>query len=137
MPRFLERDVRHPIVLSTVASIVLAALACAGCARDRESVQAAGNAPIGIETSQLFVTVSNKAGVPLTDLEVAVVTVSSQRFTKMLPRLEDGAKQDLSLSDFGGRDGTSFNLRFNTPKRVEVKATDVADKKYDVSAPWQ
>lgn len=136
MSRFLSRDVRQLIAPATLA-VAIAAAVFAGCGRDRETAQAAANAPIGIETSQLFVTVENKAGAPLTDLEVAIVTVSSQRFTKVLSRIEDGEKRDVSLSDFAGRDGTTFNLRFNTPKNVEVKATDVASRKYDVVSPWR
>ena len=43
------------------------------CASDKEIVQAA-DAPIGIETGQLFVTLENRAGGPLIDLSVTVQT---------------------------------------------------------------
>lgn len=134
----LEHQVRRrSILVSSLGGAALAAVLLAGCARDREQVQAAENAAIGIETSQLFVTLENKAGVPLTDLDGPIVAVGSQRFTKRLDRLEDGQRQDVSLGDFSGRDGTTFNLRFNTPKSVEVKAIDLTSKKYDVVVPWQ
>lgn len=128
---------RRLLVSVPVAALIAAALLVTGCGRDHEKVEAAENAAIGIEPSNLYITITNKAGAPLTDLDMEIVSVTSQRFTKRLDRLEDGDHQDVSLSDFSGADGTPFNLRFNTPKQVEVKATDVAGKKYDVSVPWR
>ncbi len=139
MGRIFERHAwRLPLIIVPAALLVaIAAMTVTGCGRNRETVQAATNEPIGIEPSNLFITLENRAGTPLTDLNVAIVAVTSQRFTKRLERLEDAARQDISLSDFSGADGTGFNLRFNTPKRVQVTATDLTGKKYDVSVRWQ
>ena len=56
------------------------------CARDHEAVQAADGS-IGIETSQMFVTVENRAGAPLLDMTVAIRTPGAE-FTHLVTRLE-------------------------------------------------
>lgn len=137
MALFPARARRRLFIVSGFCVFGLAVAFAAGCARDHETVQAAANAPIGIQTGQMFVTVENKAGVPLTDLEVSIIAVSNQRFIKRLERLEDGDKRDVSLSDFTGMDNTTtFNLRFNKPKSVKVTAVDMTNRKYDVEVPW-
>jgi hypothetical protein len=50
--------------------------------------------------------------------------------------MENGEKRELSLGDFAGRDGTTFNRRVVRPKSVRVKAKDMVGKAYDVEAPW-
>jgi hypothetical protein len=117
------------VALVTIVSSEIA------CARDHEAVQAA-DAAIGIETSQMFVTVENRAGAPLLDLTVAIETAGTQ-FTHLLTRLEAGQKQDIPLSSFSSRDGTTFNLRFSRPKAVHISASDLTSKKYEAQVPWK
>jgi hypothetical protein len=112
-------------------------LAMTACSDNRETAQAAAQTSIGVQTSQLFVTIENKAGAPLVNMTVAIVSVGGQPFTRLLSRLENGEKRDVSLSDFGGRDGTPFSLRVVRPKTVRVTAEDVASKKYEVEVPWR
>ena len=108
--------------------------ACSG--GETASPQAA-NAPIGVQTSQLFVTVENKAGLALIDVEVAILPVGSPAiYTKFVDRLENGEKRDVSLGDFNGRDGTPFSLRVVRPKTVRVKAKDMVGKTYETAVPW-
>jgi hypothetical protein len=112
-------------------------LAMTGCSNSQETAEASAKTSIGIQTSQLFVTVENKSGAPLVNLTVAVVSVGGQPFTRLLSRLENGEKREISLGDFGGRDGTPFSLRVVRPKAVRVTGEDVASKKYDVEVPWR
>ncbi len=117
--------------------LVTAALGAVGCANDHETVRAETNAPIGVETSQFAVTLENKAGGPLLNLDVAVIAPGTPPFTHLVSRLEAGDKVDVSLSDFSSRDGTALNLRWAKPRSVKITATDLTDKKYEVEAPWR
>jgi hypothetical protein len=96
------------------------------------------NAPIGIQTSQLSIVIENKVGMPLLDVDVAIVPVGrATQFNKLVGRLENAEKRDLRPGDFYGRDGTTFSLRVVRPKTVRVTAKDLNGKAYAVEAPWQ
>lgn len=110
--------------------------ALSACSSGGRAAQAA-NAPIGVQTSQMFVTVENKAGLPLVNIDVAIVPVGAPtEFTKFVERLENGEKRDLSLGDFSGQGGTTFSLRIVRPKTVRVRAKDLVGKTYEVAVPW-
>jgi hypothetical protein len=112
------------------------ALALAGC-----SGSAATNdepAVIGIETSQFSVVVVNKVGMPLTDVDVAIVPVGrAVQFSKLVGRMDNAEKREISLNNFYGRDGTPFSLRVVRPKSVRVTAKDLNDKPIEVEVPWK
>jgi hypothetical protein len=133
VPRSHRR--RSTTTILTSAALAGALALTSACGGDRNA-QAATNAPIGIQTSQLGVTVENRAGTPLVDLTVAVVTPVIT-FTKDITRMENAERRELSLNDFSTRDGTPLNLRFVTPTSVRVTATDIVDKKYDVQTRWR
>lgn len=117
-----------------VGATGLALLACSGSAPPAQEP----NAPIGIETSQLSVVVENKVGMPLTDVEVAILPIGGAvEFNKFLGRLESAEKRDVSLGDFHGRDGTPFSLRVVRPKTVRVTGKDLTNKAYKVERPWE
>ena len=114
--------------------------ACSGPAGETGAVGTSGEGgtAIAIQSSSLYVTVENRAGVPLLDLRVAINPVGgATTFTKMIGRLEAGEKRDLALGEFSGRDGTPFSLRVVRPKNVVVTAADFVGKKYEVTAPWR
>ena len=130
---------RRCVVL--VASTVIAGtvgLASSACSGGEEAAQAE-NAAIRVQTSQLFVTVENNAGAPLINMTVAIVPLGagSPPFTRLVTRMENGEKRDISLNDFASRDGTIFSLRVNRPKAVRVTAEDVVNKKHDVQVAWR
>lgn len=137
MSGFSIRDVRRRCLgpFARVAFVGVVSLASSACSGG--SAEQPASTEIGVETSQLFVTVENKAGAPLVNVSVAIQAVGGQSFSRLLPRLENGEKRDISLSDFSGRDGTTFNLRVVKPKTVRVTADDVASKKYDVEVQWR
>jgi hypothetical protein len=96
------------------------------------------NAPIGIEASQLSILIENKVGMPLLDVDVAIVPVGgATQFNKRVGRMENAEKRDLRPGDFYGRDGTTFSLRVVRPKSVRVTAKDLNGKEYNVEAPWR
>ncbi len=117
-----------------VGATVLALVACSGSvapAQDKD-------APIGIETSQMSIVIENRVGMPLLDVDVAIVPVGrSTLFNKLVGRMENGQKRDLRPGDFYGRDGTTFSLRVVRPQMVRVTAKDLNGKAYKVEAPWR
>jgi hypothetical protein len=97
----------------------------------------AGPAFLGLMTSSMFVTIENRAGGPLLDVRLAIKPIGGvTEFTKLISRMEAGEKRNISLRDFGGRDGTPFNLRVVRPKEVSVTAVDLMSKKYAMTVPW-
>jgi hypothetical protein len=113
------------------------ALVCSACSGGGGA--ASGDvASIGVTTSQMFVTLENKAGLPLLDVNVAIVPVgAATEYTKFVGRVENAEKREIALGDFNGRDGTPFSLRVVRPTSVRVTAKDLNNKAYEVSTPWQ
>ena len=138
MFRLLINDDSREVLARVTAIMVAGAmgLTISACSSTEEAAQG-GNAPIGIQTSQFSVTLENKAGLPLVDLEVAILAVDGLAYTHLVPRLENAEKRDLALTDFAGRDGTTFNLRVVRPKNVRVTGKDVTDKEYEVEVLWK
>jgi len=123
--------------LAPAAVIAAIGITLVGCARDPEAAQAEANAAIGIEPGSFAVTITNKAGMPLVDLQVGIVSAGFTPFTKLISRMENSEQRDVSLSEFSSRDGTQFNLRTVRPKSVRVTAKDLTGKSYDVEVPWR
>lgn len=130
---------RVPTVSRLVFTIMpavcaLAAAACGGVG----SVSSPESAPLRVEVSQMFITVENRSGLALRDVQVQIVPVGrATDFSIVLPRLENGEKRDLPLGNFRGRDGTPFNQRVVRPKTVKVSGTDIHNKITEVEVPWK
>ena len=127
---------RHGLFARTfvAATSVAGLVACAAGSPPSQ----AENAPIKIQNSQLSIVIENKVGMPLTDVDVAIVPVGgATEFKKFVGRMENAEKRDLSLGGFYGRDGTTFNLRVVRPKAVRVTGKDLNAKPYNVEARWQ
>jgi hypothetical protein len=96
------------------------------------------NAPVKIETSQMYVTVRNDAGLALNDVSVAIVPVGrSTTYSKFVGRVENGESRQIMLGDFVGRDGTPFSLRVVRPRSVQVKGKDVKGQEYSTEVAWR
>ena len=130
-----SRRVRVLVKILMFGAAALALGACSGGA----PVQAQdGNAAIGIQTSQLSVVIENRVGMPLTDVDVAILPMNgTTEFKKFVGRMENAEKKDLALGGFFGRDGTTFNLRIVRPRAVRVTGKDLNAKPYNVEARWQ
>ena len=126
---------RLPVVVPL--TVVGFGLFLAGCS-ERGAASQGANAPLKVQTSQMFITVKNDAGVPLTDVTISIVPPTRTAvYTKFFGRLENSESRDAMLGDFSSRDGTPFSLRVVKPKTVEVKGTGVDGKTYSVTVPWK
>jgi hypothetical protein len=118
--------------LCFLALSALAFCSCSGSAATNEQ------SLIGIETSQFSVVVVNKVGMPLTDVDVAIVPVGrAVHFSKLVGRMDNAEKREISLNNFYGRDGTPFSLRVVRPKSVRVTGKDLNNKPIEVEVPWK
>ena len=127
-------------------ALVLASIlsGCSGSSPGNAGSKATGTSgsvpvPIDVQITLLFVTVENRAGQPLLDMDVTIRPVGgAMRFTTSIRRMESGERRDLSLGDFiGGDRSTRFNLRIAArPKEVAVTAVDLVGKHYEVTVPW-
>jgi hypothetical protein len=108
-----------------------------GCSGGGSSEQT-GTSPLAVETSQASVTIRNTVGQPLTDVSIAIVPVAGRlEYATFFSRIESAEKRDIVLSDFRGRDGTTFNLRVVKPKSVRIKAKDFTGKDYEATVAWK
>jgi ABC-type glycerol-3-phosphate transport system substrate-binding protein len=125
--------------LSTIAlagTLALTSVSVAGCAGEGSAQQSSEDSPLLIQINSTFLTIQNRAGLPLTELKVTVVPYSRTEFTKFLTRLESGEKRDVMMNELSSRDGTTFSPRQIKAKSVRVTAVDVVGKQYEVEVPW-
>jgi hypothetical protein len=133
---------RRPLVTLVALAIGVLPTACSDALTRRGETGAIGSsgaspAAIGVEMSASYLTIENRAGLPLLNLTVIVKSTSGVSFSKSIPRLEASAKRDLSLAEFRGNDGTTYSPQFHRAREVIVTATDLVGKKYDVTVPWK
>jgi hypothetical protein len=135
MRLFISR--RRRISPTFVCALIGLGFLVGGCSEQGVASQDA-NAPVKIETSQLYVTVRNNSGLALDDVSLGIVPYARTTiYSKALGRLENAETRNIMLGEFVGRDGTPFSLRVAKPKLVEVKATDIKGQTYNLEAPWQ
>lgn len=139
----MNEAIRRALVPITLV-FVLASIV-SGCSRTSKGAGAVGTsgqlgaAAIGLDMSPggFIITVENKAGHPLVDMEVAINPVTrSAPYTVKVPRLETGSKRNFSFGEFTEH-GARINLNVVRPKEVVVTASDLGGKKYEVSLPWK
>ena len=125
---------RRGLRLLLAVTLALAALGSGGCS---SSGSAIGENPlIGVQVSPLWITVENKAGMALTDLEIEIVPAGTQLvYSTNHYRLENGEKRDFAANTFRSRDNTPFNVRVSRPKAVRVTAKDVSGKVVQTEVP--
>ena len=117
-------------------TLALAALGSAGCSSGGSAI--GENPLIGVQVSPLWITVENKAGMALTNLEIEIVPAGSQLvYATNHYRLENGEKRDFAANTFRSRDNTPFNIRVSRPKAVRVTAKDVSGKVVQTEVPWK
>lgn len=126
---------------ATLAGAAIAASACSGSGTsDLTAAGTTGSGPatIGIETSSLYLTVSNQSGAPLVDLRVTLQPVGNpMTFSANVQRLENGQKRDIPLGTLRSNDGTTFSPRIYRPKQVTVTAKDIVGKAHERTVPWK
>lgn len=97
----------------------------------------ASQAGIAIEQTSSYLTIENRAGLPLVDVRIVLKAANGLSFSASIPRLETGAKRDFSFADLRSNDGTSFSPRWQRPREIVVTATDLVAKKYQLTVPWK
>jgi hypothetical protein len=108
-----------------------------GCSEQSSATQDP-NAPIKIETNQMYVGVKNDAGLALNDVTVSIVpTGRSTVYSKFVGRIENAESRQVMLGEFYGRDGTPFSLRVVRPRSVEVKGKDVKGQEHRAEIAWR
>ena len=119
-----------------VAALAVVAVLAVACSEAKSARQPNADAPVLIDVSPTFVTIENRAGLPLVDISVAIVPYGQQAFTKVLARIENQERRDVALREFVGLYGSSFSLQAVRPKAVRVRAKDIVGKSYEVERPW-
>jgi hypothetical protein len=116
-----------------LAFVVLAALPFTGCGAAAQDPKA----PVGFTTSQTYITIENRSGSALAEGMIELVPSGVLApFRRELPRLESGAKRDVSYDLFSGAGGSRFRPGVTRIRAVRITAKDVAGKTYKVEAPF-
>ena len=137
MCRFRFRGGRGWNSAVPAATVLIGALVLSACSGGAVSGQAK-DAPIRIDASQLSVTIENKAGLALQDVEVGIVPIGGgPAFTHMIGRMDAGDKTESSVDEFRDRTGMRLSLRMTRPRAVRVTAKDLNGKNYNVEVPWR
>lgn len=131
-----RRAFRRLAAVAFAGALAFTSTFVTGCAGQGSAQQANDESPVLIEVHSTFITLQNRAGLPLTEITVAVVPYSRTEFTKFIARLESGEKKDVMMSELSSRDGTAFSPRVVKAKTVRVKGVDVVGKQYEVEVPW-
>jgi hypothetical protein len=122
------------VILCTLGA---ASLFAAACSEKGSAQQVDANAPVTIEVHQTLITLQNRAGLPLTDIKLAVIPYSRTEFTKSFARMENSERREIMMSELFSRDGTPFNPRMVKAKLVRLSAVDAVGKHYDLEVPWK
>jgi len=118
--------------LCAIACLVLGTLS-AGCGTAAQDP----NAPVGFTTSQTYITIENRSGSALAEGLIELVPSGVLApYRRELPRLESGAKRDVSYDLFSGAGGSRFRPGVTRIKAVRITAKDVAGKSYTVEGPF-
>lgn len=119
--------------LCAIACVVVGALSTSGCGASAQDP----NAPVGFTTSQTYITIENRSGSALAEGMIELVPSGVLApFRRELPRLESGAKRDVSYDLFSGAGGSRFRPGVTRIRAVRITAKDVAGKTYKVEAPF-
>jgi hypothetical protein len=126
----MKRLSAFPCVLAFVVLVALSVTGCGAAAQDPK-------APVGFTTSQTYITIENRSGNALAEGLIELVPSGVLApFRRELPRMESGAKRDVSYDLFSGAGGSRFRPGATRIKSVRITAKDVSGKTYKVEAPF-
>jgi len=118
---------------ATIACVVLAMLSTSGCGASAQDPKA----PVGFTTSQTYITIENRSGNALAEGLIELVPSGVLApYRRELPRMESGAKRDVSYDLFSGAGGSRFRPGVTRIKAVRITAKDISGKTYKVEAPF-
>jgi hypothetical protein len=116
-----------------IAFVVLLALSVAGCGAAAQDP----NAPVGFTTSQTYITIENRSGNALAEGLIELVPSGVLApYRRELPRLESGAKRDVSYDLFSGAGGSRFRPGVTRIRAVRITAKDISGRTYKIEAPF-
>ena len=119
--------------LCAIACVVVGALSTSGCGASAQDP----NAPVGFTTSQTYITIENRSGNALAEGLIELVPSGVLApYRRELPRMESGAKRDVSYDLFSGAGGSRFRPGVTRIKAVRITAKDISGKTYKVEAPF-
>jgi hypothetical protein len=128
---------RRPLIVAAALAGAWLAAACSGAAGQQDGGAGGSDATaIVIGKTSSYLTIENRVGSPLIDVNVVVAAANGLTFSTSIPRLESAAKRDVPFSNIRSNDGTSFDPRWQRPTQIAVTATDFVGKKYDVKTRW-
>jgi hypothetical protein len=131
---------RRSAVLALASLFVSAALFSACSSSDTSgAVGTSGSisSGIGIETSSLYLTIENRAGSPLSDVNLSLEGGGATTYTAHFAKMATGEKKDIPTTSLKGRDGSPLNLLAVHPRQITVTGVDLMGKKHDVTVPWK
>ncbi len=115
---------------------VLAAVVIAGCAGGGTATPV--DSPVAIESSQFALTVRNEGGLPLTNVTIGIKPGGTRPAYKTeIRRLANQQEVSIPFAEFRGIDGNPLNMQIVSPRTVNITATDLNGKEYDVQLPWE
>ena len=132
---------RRPLIVALALTTTWLPGACSGTIGQRETgaigSSGAEAAAIAIDRTASYVTIENRAGLPLVDVNVVLAAANGLSFSTRIPRIESSSKRDVPFADLRGNDGTPFSPRWQRATQINVTASDVVGKKYEVKVPWK
>jgi len=128
--------------LVVAVCLFLAPFTLAGCSSGESAeagaVGTTAAGPLGVSVSSTYLTIENRAGVPLVDTKVEIIPRGLRPpFRTTVARLEASAKRDLPFRDFRSADGTPFQRGMLRTRTLKITATDVSGNSIEQEMPFE
>lgn len=126
-----------------IASFVcLTTIALAGCSSgdgvEAGAVGTTAAGPLGITVSSTYLTIENRAGVPIVDARVEIIPRGVRPpFRTNVPRLEGSGKYSLPFNQFRSPDGTPFHRGVVRARTLKITAKDITGKAIEQEMPFE
>lgn len=125
-----------------VLAVLVAGSFVSACSDEEAASGAVGTAgqsqSIVVTASTRGVSVENRAGRPVNDVQVAIRPVGGgPDFLQKVSTMDTGERKELALSEFRTSDKVSLNPMFIRPQQVTVTARDDQGTNYQVTVPWK
>ena len=118
--------------MRVVASLLLVlAPLVAGCSSGENAeagaVGTSAAGPFGISVSSTYLTIENRAGVPIVDARIEITPRGVRPpFSTTVARIEGSAKHDVPFNQFRSKDGTPFQRGTVRARTLKITATDIS-----------
>lgn len=124
------------------SGLFLASLILSACASGEDAepgaVGTTAAGPLAIRVSSTYVTLENRAGLPIVDARVEIIPRGvSTPFRTMVGRVESSSKREVPFSQFRSSDGTPFRRGAFRAKSLKVTAKDITGKPVAQEIPFE